>query len=98
MSSMVACEIGTSAAENIPCTNRNNTICSSVCAAPQAIDATVNPTMHATNNGLRPKRDASHPTGAVMIAAAVIYEVSTQVISSDEADMLPCMYGSATLA
>ena len=42
----------------------------------------VNPMMQEMNNGLRPKREASHPTGAVMIAAAVIYEVSTQVISS----------------
>ena len=82
MSSIVACDSGTSAAENMPCTSRNNTICSSVCAAPHSIEAIVKPTMQDTNNGLRPKREASQPTGAVMIAAAVIYEVSTQVISS----------------
>ena len=40
---------------------------------------------------LRPNRRAIQPTGAVMIAAAMTYEVSTQVTSSEEADMLPCM-------
>ena len=72
MSSIVACDSGTSAAENMPCTRRNTTICSSVCAAPQAIEAIVKPTMQIMNSGLRPKRDASQPTGAVMIAAAVM--------------------------
>src|ERR1700758_958777 len=33
-----------------------------------------------------------------MIAAATMYEVSTQVIWSCVADRLPCMRGSATLA
>jgi len=41
---------------------------------------------------------ANQPTGAVMIAAAVMYEVRTQVISSKLAEKLPCIYGSATLA
>src|SRR5271170_2508992 len=33
-----------------------------------------------------------------MIAAATMYEVSTQSISSWLAETLPCIYGSATLA
>jgi hypothetical protein len=34
----------------------------------------------------------------VAIAAATMYDVSTQVISSCDADSVPCMCGSATLA
>ena len=56
------------------------------------------PLRQAMNRYLRPNRAAIQPTGAVMIAAAVMYEVSTQVISSKLADRLPCIYGSATLA
>ena len=43
---------------------------------------TVKPIRQVTNRYLRPNRAASQPTGAVMIAAAVMYEVRTQVISS----------------
>src|SRR3954452_8705546 len=47
---------------------------------------------------LRPNRLATQPTGAVMMAAATMYEVNTQLIWSCDADSVPCMYGSATLA
>src|ERR1700722_4291675 len=98
MSIIVDCDSGTRAAPNTPCRMRNVTICGSDCAAPHIIDVMVKPTRHVMNRYFRPNRAASQPTGAVMIAAAVIYDVRTQVISSDVADRLPCMYGSATLA
>jgi hypothetical protein len=47
---------------------------------------------------LRPNRPASHPVSGVQIAAATMYDVSTQVIWSAEAETLPCMCGKATLA
>ena len=71
MSSMVACDSGTRAAPNMPCSRRNSTICSSDCAAPHSIEATVKPTRQTMNRFLRPNRAASQPTGAVMIAAAM---------------------------
>jgi len=40
---------------------------------------------------LRPNRAASQPVGGVMIAAATMYEVSTQLIWSSVAERLPCM-------
>src|ERR1700709_220611 len=98
MSNIVDCDSGTSAAPNTPCNSRNTTICVSDCAAPHIMEVTVKPIRQVMNRYLRPNRDASHPTGAVMIAAAVIYDVRTQVISSYVADRLPCMYGSATFA
>jgi hypothetical protein len=44
------------------------------------MEATVKPTTDATNKRLRPNRPARKPVGGVMIAAATIYEVSTQLI------------------
>ena len=82
MSSMVDCDSGTRAAPNTPCSSRKTTICGSDCAAPHSIEATVKPIRQVRNSRLRPKRKAIQPTGAVMIAAAVTYEVSTHVISS----------------
>ena len=55
------------------------------------MDATVKPERQVTNNVLRPKRADSQPTGAVMIAAATMYDVSTQVIWSGAAPNVPCM-------
>ena len=72
MSNRIACDSGTRAALHTPCTRRNATICSSDCAAPHSIEVMVKPMMQITNSRLRPKRAASQPTGAVMIAAAVI--------------------------
>ena len=72
MSSIVACDSGTSAAPKQPCSRRNTTIWSSDCAAPHIIEVTVKPTRQVMNRYLRPNRAASQPTGAVMIAAAVM--------------------------
>jgi len=47
---------------------------------------------------LRPKRTASQPDSGVTMAAATMYEVSTQSICTRVAPMLPPMCGSATLA
>ncbi len=44
-----------------------------------------------------PNRPASQPVSGVMIAAATMYEVTTQAIWSCEADSEPCMCGRATL-
>jgi hypothetical protein len=72
MSSMVACESGTSAAPNIPWKRRNVTISSSDWAAPHSMEVMVKPIRQVTNRYLRPNRLASQPTGAVMMAAAVM--------------------------
>ena len=56
------------------------------------------PTTETKNTHLMPKRPASQPVSGVMIAAATMYEVTTQAIWSCEAERLPCMCGSATLA
>ena len=69
---MVACDSGTRAAPNMPWNSRNSTISFSVCAAPHSIEVTVNPIRQPTNRYLRPKRAAIQPTGAVMMAAAVM--------------------------
>src|ERR1043166_8995510 len=95
---MIDWESGDSAAPNTPCKIRNRIICSRLWAAPHIIDAMVKPEMHTTARFLRPNREESQPTGAVMMADATIYEVRTQVIWSREAWRLPCIYGSATLA
>ena len=42
-------------------------------------EAAVKPAAQITNSVLRPNRSASQPIGAVMIAAATMYEVSTQL-------------------
>jgi hypothetical protein len=65
---------------------------------PHSAEASVKPMIDTRNSGLRPKRSASQPVSGVMIAAATMYEVSTQVIWSCVAERLPCMRGSATLA
>ena len=70
MSIMVDCDSGTRAAPQTPCMRRKATICSSDWAAPHIIEVTVKPTRQAAKKFLRPKREASQPTGAVMMAAA----------------------------
>ncbi len=77
---MVACDSGTSAAPNMPCSRRKRTISVSELAIPHNAEAKVNPTTQARNNRLRPKFEASQPTGAVKMAAATTYDVSTHVI------------------
>ena len=65
---------------------------------PQSTEATVKPAIDTSRTFLRPKRSVSQPASGVAMPAATMYEVSTQVIWSCEADRLPCMCGSATLA
>src|SRR5215472_15562668 len=50
------------------------------------------------NTHLMPSRPASQPVSGVMIAAATMYDVTTQAIWSCEHEKLPWMCGSATLA
>ena len=71
MSSIVACDKGAIAAPHMPWIRRNATSCSSVWAAPQAMDASVKPARQPMNSFFRPNRRAIQPTGAVMIAAAM---------------------------
>jgi len=47
---------------------------------PHIIEASVNPPRQTTRKLRLPKREAIQPTGAVMIAAATMYDVRTQVI------------------
>ncbi len=69
---MTACDSGTRAAPNTPCSRRNSTIWLMSCARPHITEATVNPAEQTMKMRLRPKRLAIQPTGAVMIAAATI--------------------------
>ena len=69
----------TSAAPHMPCSGRNATICSMAWETAQRSEAIVKPPTHTMNSFLRPKRSESQPTGAVMTAAATMYEVSTQL-------------------
>ncbi len=79
-SSSTDCESGTSAAPNAPCSRRNVTICSMFWASPHSTEANVKPAAQTTNSFLRPNRSAIHPIGAVMMADATMYDVSTQLI------------------
>ncbi len=69
---MTACDSGTSAAPNTPCSKRNSTIWLMSCARPHNTEAMVKPPEQMMKMRLRPKRLAIQPTGAVMIAAATI--------------------------
>ena len=69
---MTACDNGTSAAPNTPCSRRNSTIWLMSCASPHITEAMVKPAEHTMKVRLRPNRLAIQPTGAVMIAAATI--------------------------
>ena len=51
---------------------RKITTCDKDCAAPHRTDAPVKPIRHVIYKYLRPNRAANQPTGAVMIAAAVM--------------------------
>jgi hypothetical protein len=56
------------------------TIWARLVATPHKAEATVNPTTETKNTYLMPKRPASQPVSGVMIAAATMYEVTTQEI------------------
>jgi len=98
MSSRIAWLIGMSAAPNMPWSSRKPTSSPRLVAMPHSPEAMVKPMIEICISRLRPIRPASQPVSGVMIAAATMYEVSTQVIWSAEAETLPCMCGSATLA
>ena len=72
VSSRTACDSGTSAAPQRPCSSRNRTIWPRVWARPHKTEATVNPATWTRNSRLRPNRPASQPVGGVMIAAATM--------------------------
>jgi len=71
MSSITAWESGPKAAPNTPWIRRNSTICSRLVAAPHSMEARVNPAIQVISKFFLPKRAASQPTGAVMMAAAI---------------------------
>ncbi len=98
MSSSTACDSGIREAPNRPCNRRNKTISNRLVAAPHSIEAMVKPTIEIRNRSLRPIRPDSQPVIGVMIAAATMYDVSTQVICSWDAETLPWMCGRATFA
>ncbi len=98
MSSITACDSGTSAAPKKPCSSRATTICASDSEMPHRIEAIVKPAIETSSTCLSPKRSVSQPASGVAMPAATMYEVSTQVIWSSDADRLPCMCGRATLA
>ena len=61
MLSSTDCESGTSAAPNAPCRIRNSTICTSDCAMPHSIEATVKPATEARKRRFSPKRAGEEP-------------------------------------
>src|ERR1700744_6143283 len=91
MSSITAWLRGPSAAPKQPWIRRNSTISFNDWAAPQAMDAIVKPATQVMRKFFLPNRADIQPTGAVMIAAAIMEEVSTQVIWSRDAARLPSM-------
>ena len=72
MSSSTACDIGISAAPQMPCNRRAATISGKDCAKPHSAEATVKPTMDERNTRRRPTRPASQPLRGVMMAAAMM--------------------------
>src|ERR1700744_1579932 len=98
MSSRMDCDSGTNDAPKIPCSKRDATICVSVSDNPHSADDTVKPPIAKISRRLTLSRSDSQPVSGVAIAAATMYEVSTHVISSCDADSVPCICGSATLA
>jgi hypothetical protein len=92
------CDSGTSPAPKMPCSRRKITSSARLVALPHRAEATVKPTTEIKNTYFMPKRPASQPVSGMVIAAATMYEVSTQAIWSWAADRLPWIWGSATLA
>jgi hypothetical protein len=87
--SSVACDNGISPAPHTPCSARYNTSCSRLVAAPHSAEAIVKPPTENRNTYLIPSRPAIQPVSGIVIAAATMYEVSTQAIWSCEAERLP---------
>ncbi len=72
MSSRKVCDSGTMAAPKTPCSSRKPTIEGRLQDRPQAIEASVKPTIETRNSSRLPIRSASQPVTGVMIAAATM--------------------------
>ena len=72
ISSNVACDMGTNAAPDNPCSNLKNTSCGRLRDRPHSIDVTVNARMDVSNTLLRPMRPLSQPLSGIMIAVATM--------------------------
>ena len=72
VSSSSDCEIGTSAAPNMPCSRRNSTISPIPLAMPHSSEAMVKPATDTTSTRRRPKRPASQPVIGVRMAEATM--------------------------
>ena len=64
---------------------------------PESSELTMNVTVAIRKKRRRPSRATSQPVAGRITALAARNDVRTQVISSSEAERLPCMWGSATL-
>jgi hypothetical protein len=72
LSTIVACESGTTLAPNAPCSRRNMTICSNECACPQSMDETTKPATLTVRTRFRPNRSARKPLMGMTMASATI--------------------------
>ena len=98
MSSVIACESGTSGAPNSPWQVRHTISSTSEVDMPQSTVLMEKPVIAPSSRRLRPSRAASQPVGGVAIAVATMLKVSTHAIWSMLADRSPCICGRATLA
>ena len=80
VSSVIACDSGTSGAPNRPWQVRHRISSGSEVARPHRSVLTVKPSTAPSSRRLRPNRSASHPVGGVAIAVATMLKVSTQAI------------------
>ncbi len=72
MSSSTACDSGTSAAPNRPCSRRAPTISRMLSAMPHSAEATVKPATANRNTRRRPNAEHSQPVSGVAMAAATM--------------------------
>ena len=72
MSTITACDSGTTLAPNAPCRRRKITICARVVAWPHSIEAITKPTTLTMMTGFRPKRAARNPLVGMMTASATM--------------------------
>ena len=72
MSSSTACDSGTRAAPNTPCSSRAATMAPSDVDRPHSAEATVKPTMETMKTLRRPQREHSQPVSGRAMAAATM--------------------------
>ncbi len=72
MSSSTACDSGTRAAPNTPCSSRAATIPPSEVAMPHSAEATVKPTIETMKTLRRPQREHSQPVSGKAMAEATM--------------------------